>query len=43
MFYSIRWRIGLPFILLILAVMLGLGGYISSFVENSYLTDLESH
>ena len=43
MFYSIRWRIGLPFILLILAVMLGLGVYFSSFVENSYLTDLESH
>jgi two-component system phosphate regulon sensor histidine kinase PhoR len=43
MFYSIRWRIGLPFILLILAVMLVLGVYISSFVENSYLTDLESH
>jgi len=43
MFYSIRWRIGTPFILLILAVLLALGVYISGFVENSYLTDLESH
>jgi two-component system phosphate regulon sensor histidine kinase PhoR len=43
MFYSIRWRIGVPFILLILAMMLVLGVYISSFIENSYLTDLETH
>ena len=43
MFYSIRWRIGLPFILLILAVMLVLGVYISSFAKSSYLADLESH
>ena len=43
MFYSIRWRIGFPFILLILAVMLVLGVYISSFAKSSYLADLESH
>ena len=43
MFYHIRWRIGIPFILLILVMMLGLGVYISSFVENSYRADLESH
>jgi two-component system, OmpR family, phosphate regulon sensor histidine kinase PhoR len=43
MFYSIRWRIGLPFILLILAVMLVLGIYVSNYVKNSYLSDLESN
>jgi two-component system, OmpR family, phosphate regulon sensor histidine kinase PhoR len=43
MFYSIRWRIGLPFILLILEVMLVLGIYVTSYVKNSYLADLESN
>ncbi len=42
MFRSIRWRIVLPYVGLILVTMLALGIYISSFVRQSYLTDLES-
>jgi two-component system phosphate regulon sensor histidine kinase PhoR len=43
MFYSIRWRIGLPFILLIVGVMSGLGVYIASFTQQTYLDDLEGY
>ena len=42
MFRSIRWRIALPYVLLILIAMLALGIYLSNFVRQSYLTDLES-
>jgi len=42
MFYRIRWRIGIPLILLILAMMLVLGIYISSFIQNSYIAELET-
>lgn len=42
MFHSIRWRITLPFVLLILAAMLGLGLYVARFARQTYLTDLES-
>ena len=42
MFHSIRWRIALPYVLLILVTMLALGIYISSFVRQTYLNDLES-
>lgn len=41
MFHSIRWRIALPYVLLILLTMLGLGIYISNFVRQTYLNDLE--
>jgi len=43
MFYSFRWRIGIPFILLILAAMLAIGIYVSSYLKNSYLANLETH
>jgi phosphate uptake regulator len=36
MFRSIRWRIALPYILLILAVMLGLYAYLSQFIQQMY-------
>ncbi len=42
MFHSIRWRIAFPYVSLILATMLLLGVYISSFVRRTYLSDLES-
>ncbi len=42
MFRSIRWRIILPYVGLILVTMLGLGLYLSSFVRRTYLNDLES-
>lgn len=42
MFRSIRWRIALPYVALILAIMLGLGLYISSFVRQTYLNSLEN-
>ncbi len=42
MLRSIRWRIILPYVLLILAVMLALGIYLSSFIKQTYLNDLES-
>ncbi len=42
MFRSIRWRIILPYVALILAVMLGLGIYLSNFIRTTYLNDLQS-
>ena len=42
MFHSIRWRIALPYVTLILVTMLALGVYISNFVRQSYLNDMES-
>ncbi len=42
MFYSIRWRIGIPFIVLILGVMTGLGIYIASYVQQTYINELEN-
>jgi two-component system phosphate regulon sensor histidine kinase PhoR len=42
MFRSIRWRILLPYVGLILVTMLALGAYLSSFVRQTYLADLES-
>ncbi|HNT53392.1 MAG TPA: hypothetical protein PKG95_01695, partial [Anaerolineaceae bacterium] len=42
MFRKIRWRIALPYILLILLLMLGLQIYLSNTIEKTYLTDLES-
>jgi two-component system phosphate regulon sensor histidine kinase PhoR len=41
MFYSLRTRIGTLYILLILALMAGLGLYLSGFIERTVLTDLE--
>jgi two-component system phosphate regulon sensor histidine kinase PhoR len=41
MFYSIRARIGIVYVALILAVMLGLGLYISNLIEQTSLRDLE--
>lgn len=42
MFHSIRWRITFPFVVLILAAMVGLGLYLSHFVQQTYLANLES-
>ena len=42
MFRSIRWRIAVPYGLLILLTMLGLGFYISSFIRQMYLSELEA-
>ena len=42
MFHSIRWRITLPYVILILLTMLVLGIYLSSFVERTYLENTES-
>jgi len=39
---SVRWRIILPYVGLILITMLGLGLYLSSVVRRTYLNDLES-
>jgi len=41
-FRSIRWRIALPYILLIFVSMLALGIYLSIFVRQTYLNDQES-
>jgi two-component system, OmpR family, phosphate regulon sensor histidine kinase PhoR len=41
MFYSIRWRIAVPFVMLILISMLGLGWYLSDYMRNIYLEELE--
>ncbi|HEX9028320.1 MAG TPA: ATP-binding protein [Anaerolineales bacterium] len=41
MFHSIRWRIATPYVLLIILFMAGLGIYLSSFVRQTYLNDLE--
>lgn len=40
MFNSIRWRIALPYIALILAAALGLGWYLSGVMRTEYLSDL---
>ncbi len=42
MFHSIRLRIGLPYVILIVALMLGVGFYLSNFVRQTYLNDLET-
>ncbi|HSB67586.1 MAG TPA: ATP-binding protein [Anaerolineales bacterium] len=42
MFRSIRWRIILPYVGLIVLSLLGLGIYLSNFVRQTYLNDLES-
>jgi two-component system phosphate regulon sensor histidine kinase PhoR len=39
---NIRWRIGAPYILLILALMAVLGVYVTRLVQNIYLKDLEN-
>jgi two-component system, OmpR family, phosphate regulon sensor histidine kinase PhoR len=40
-FRSIRWRISIPFILLIFIAMLATGWYLSHFIEQYYLNSLE--
>jgi two-component system phosphate regulon sensor histidine kinase PhoR len=42
MFRSIRWRITLPYIGLILVSMLTLSVYLSNFIRQTYINDLES-
>ncbi len=42
MFHSIRWRIAIPFILLSLVSLLALGLVLSSYLEQTYLDNLES-
>lgn len=42
MFRSIRWRIAVPYILLILLAMAGLAIYLSNLVRDAYLSDLEA-
>lgn len=42
MLRSIRWRIAIPYVVLILVSMLALGLYISSFVKQAYINNLES-
>jgi two-component system, OmpR family, phosphate regulon sensor histidine kinase PhoR len=42
MFQSIRWRIAIPFVLLILVVMGGLGLYLSQFVRQTHLDQLQN-
>ena len=42
MFRSIRWRILLPYVSLILVSMLVLGIYLTRVVRQTYLNDLES-
>jgi two-component system, OmpR family, phosphate regulon sensor histidine kinase PhoR len=42
MIHSIRWRIAVPFVILIILIMSGLGIYLSNFVRQSYLNDLKS-
>lgn len=41
-FHTIRWRIALPFVILILLTMLGVGIYLSSFIRQTYLSDVEN-
>ena len=41
MFRSIRWRIAIPYTLLFLAFMLGLGIYLSGVIRQTYTADLE--
>ena len=42
MFRSIRWRIGLPYVLLIIITMIGLSIYLSNFLRQTYLANLET-
>lgn len=42
MFRSIRWRIALPYVILIILAMLGVGIYITQFVRQAYLRDLQN-
>ena len=42
MLHSIRWRITIPFVLLSLLSLLALGLYLSNFVRQTYLNNLES-
>ena len=42
MFHSIRWRIILPYVGLILVTMLALGIYLSNLVRQTYTNDLEA-
>jgi len=42
MFRSIRWRITLPYTLLIIVTMAILGYYLSNFVQQTYVNDLET-
>ncbi len=42
MFRTIRWSIAVPYVVLILLVMLGLSIYLSNFVRQAHLADLES-
>jgi two-component system phosphate regulon sensor histidine kinase PhoR len=42
MFHSIRWRIAIPYVLLILITMLALGVILSNFVRQTYINDLEA-
>ncbi|MEJ2709355.1 MAG: ATP-binding protein [Anaerolineales bacterium] len=40
MFNSIRWRIAVPYAILILITLLGLGIYLSNFVRQTYINEL---
>ncbi len=42
LFRTIRWRIAVPYAVLILLIMLGLSIYLSNFVRQAHLADLES-
>jgi two-component system phosphate regulon sensor histidine kinase PhoR len=42
MFHNIRWRIALPYILLIVLVMAALTVYLSRFVRDAYVADLQA-
>jgi two-component system phosphate regulon sensor histidine kinase PhoR len=42
MFRSIRWRIALPFSILIIVVTTGIGIYVSNLIRQNYLTTLEN-
>ncbi len=41
MFSSIRWRIAVPYVILILLAMVGLAAYLSDLVKDAHLDDLE--
>jgi len=40
--HNIRWRIGLPYVLLVVITMLGLGVYLFNFLNRIYLRDLKN-
>lgn len=42
MFHSLRWRIAIPYVLLIILTLTGVGLYVSSFIRQTYLRDLEN-